>query len=98
MRAGGARQRHYRDWERSYRINLWPEAHSEVSKPIKSHVLFIGAGSGSIGDSIASAKQMAKGYAPGAYDKASYAKHAALDWITNMTANTSEQDNNDKGR
>lgn len=55
MRAGGARQPHYKDWERSCRINLWPEVHSEVSKPIISHV-FIGAGSGSIGESIASAK------------------------------------------
>lgn len=96
MRAGGARQLHYKDWEKSYRINLRPEAHSEVSKPIKSHILLIGTGSGNIGDSIASAKQMAKGYAPGAYDKCSVAKHTALDWITSMTANTSEQD--DKGR
>ena len=33
---------------------------------------------------------MAKGYAPGAYDKASQAKHAALDWIAGMTANTEQ--------
>ena len=58
-------------------------------KPFDQFLL--GAGSGSITETIQSAKQMAKGYAPEAYEKASQAKHAALDWITGMTSNT-EQD------
>ena len=35
---------------------------------------------------------MAKGYAPEAYEKASKAKHATLDWLASMTAGTSEHD------
>jgi hypothetical protein len=41
---------------------------------------------------VAGAKQSIKAYAPGAYDKASSAKHAALDWLTTMTGSTANPD------
>jgi len=49
-------------------------------------------GSGSVGEYVAGAKQSIKAYAPGAYDKASSAKHAALDWLTTMTGSTANPD------
>ena len=48
----------------------------------------IGGGSGSVGEYVTGAKASLKAYAPEAYDKASSAKHAALDWLTTMTGST----------
>ena len=50
-------------------IALIPRVHGKILGRRLNY--FIGAGSGSIIESINSAKQMAKGYAPDAYEKAS---------------------------
>jgi hypothetical protein len=68
------------------------------SKFATSLFFLLGSGSGSIKEAVTSAKALARSYAPGAYDKASQAKHAALDWITNMTANSSSAQEQDGHR
>jgi len=50
----------------------------------------IGSGSNSLEEYKVAAQETAGRLATGAYNKASQAKHAALDWITSMTSSTNQ--------